>query len=134
MKPYIGISFRKKDKESFCEYAQRWRDIAEQVQPPLHEKEMTTLFINSLEFTPMYYARLIGSTTSDFVDLVTVGEAIDCAIKSGKLNDPEASKKTHSIRRETEVNMVGRPNANNPLLAPDEPRVNAVTNDGGLKI
>ncbi|KAK8547437.1 hypothetical protein V6N12_031574 [Hibiscus sabdariffa] len=63
----------KKDKESFREYAQRWRDIAAQVQPPLLEKETTTLFINSLESTPMYYARLVGSTTRDFVDLVTAG-------------------------------------------------------------
>ncbi|KAL4280964.1 hypothetical protein GQ457_03G023720 [Hibiscus cannabinus] len=97
----------KKDKESFREYAQRWRDIAAQVQPPLLEKETTTLFINSLESTPMYYARLVGSTTRDFADLVTAGEAIERAIKSGKLNDPEASKKTHNKRRETEVNMVG---------------------------
>ncbi|KAL4273866.1 hypothetical protein GQ457_13G018330 [Hibiscus cannabinus] len=96
---------RKKDKESLHEYAQRWRDIAAQVQPPLIEKETKTLFINSLESTPMYYARLVGSTTRDFADLVTTGEAIELAIKSGKLNDPEASKKTHNKRRETEVNM-----------------------------
>ncbi|KAL4303892.1 hypothetical protein GQ457_10G014080 [Hibiscus cannabinus] len=97
----------KNDKESFCEYAQRWRDIAAQVQPSLFEKETTTLFINSLESTPMYYAKLVGSTTRDFADLVTAGEAIERAIKSAKLNDPEASKKTHSKRRETEINMVG---------------------------
>ncbi|KAL4312735.1 hypothetical protein GQ457_01G014900 [Hibiscus cannabinus] len=97
----------KKDKESFREYAQRWRDVAAQVQPPLLEKETTTLFINSLESTPMYYARLVGSTTRDFADLVSAGKAIECAIKSGKLNDPEASKKIHSKRRETEFNMVG---------------------------
>ncbi|KAL4291434.1 hypothetical protein GQ457_14G017100 [Hibiscus cannabinus] len=96
----------KKDKESFREYAQRWRNIAAQVQPPLLEKETTNLFINSLESTHMYYARLVGITTRDFVDLVTAGEAIERAIKSGKLNYPEASKKTHNKRRETEVNMV----------------------------
>ncbi|KAL4348719.1 hypothetical protein GQ457_17G013990 [Hibiscus cannabinus] len=78
----------KKDKESFREYAQRWRDIAAQVQPPLLEKETTTLFINSLESTPMYYARLVGSTTRDFADLVTAGEAIERAIKSERLISP----------------------------------------------
>ncbi|KAL4378275.1 hypothetical protein GQ457_02G027700 [Hibiscus cannabinus] len=95
----------KKDKESFHEYAQRWRDVAAQVQPPLLEKETTTLFINSLESTPMYYARIVGSTTKDFANLVSASEAIEHAIKSDKLNDPEASKKIHSKRRETEVNM-----------------------------
>ncbi|KAL4281094.1 hypothetical protein GQ457_03G012080 [Hibiscus cannabinus] len=97
----------KKDKQPFHEYAQRWRDIAARVQTPLLEKEMTTFFINSLESMLMYYARLVGSTTRDFVDIVTADEAIERAIKSGKLNDFEASKKTHSKRRETEVNMVG---------------------------
>ncbi|KAL4375941.1 hypothetical protein GQ457_02G028720 [Hibiscus cannabinus] len=87
--------------------AQRWRDVAAQVKPPLLEKETTTLFINSLESTPMYYAKHVGSTTRDFVDLMSAGEAIEHAIKSGKLNDPEASKKINSKRREIEVNIVG---------------------------
>ncbi|KAL4341280.1 hypothetical protein GQ457_08G026200 [Hibiscus cannabinus] len=56
---------------------------------------------------PMYYARLVGSTTRDLANLMMADEEIEHAIKSGKLNDLEASKKTHSKRRETEVNMVG---------------------------
>ncbi|XP_052488615.1 uncharacterized protein LOC128041902 [Gossypium raimondii] len=39
----------KKSNESFRQYAQRWREVAVQVQPPLLEKEMTTLFINTLK-------------------------------------------------------------------------------------
>ena len=30
-----------KDRESFKEYAQRWREVAAQVIPPMEEKEMT---------------------------------------------------------------------------------------------
>ncbi|WRX11766.1 Retrotransposon gag domain - like 10 [Theobroma cacao] len=41
-------TMEKKQSESFKEYAQRWRDIAAQVQPPLTDKEITVLFINTL--------------------------------------------------------------------------------------
>ncbi|KAK8659040.1 hypothetical protein V6N13_029255 [Hibiscus sabdariffa] len=97
----------KKDKESFLEYAQRWRNMAAQVQSPLLEKETTTLFIKSLETAPMFYAKLVGSTTRDFADMVAAGEAIERAIKSGKLSDPEVPKKVYAKKRENEVNMVG---------------------------
>ncbi|XP_050875250.1 uncharacterized protein LOC127078874 [Lathyrus oleraceus] len=35
------------DKESFKEYAQRWRELASQVEPPLAEKELAELFIDT---------------------------------------------------------------------------------------
>ncbi|XP_040948593.1 uncharacterized protein [Gossypium hirsutum] len=42
-------NIEKKPSESFRQYAQRWREVAVQVQPPLLEKEMTMLFINTLK-------------------------------------------------------------------------------------
>ena len=36
-----------KDEESFKEYAQRWREIAAQISPPLEEKELTKIYLNS---------------------------------------------------------------------------------------
>ncbi|KAA3466163.1 Gag-pro-like protein [Gossypium australe] len=42
-------NMEKKISESFRQYAQRWREIAIQVQPPLLEKETTMLFINTLK-------------------------------------------------------------------------------------
>ncbi|KAL4303270.1 hypothetical protein GQ457_10G008440 [Hibiscus cannabinus] len=90
----------KKDKESFREYAQRWRNMVAQVQPPLLEKETTTLFIKSLETAHMFYTKVVGSTTRDFADLVAAGEAIERAIKSGRLSDPEVSKKAYAKKRE----------------------------------
>jgi len=38
----------KKDGETFKEYAQRWRGVATQVQPPLSKKEVVTMFIDTL--------------------------------------------------------------------------------------
>ncbi|KAA0051907.1 Gag-pro-like protein [Cucumis melo var. makuwa] len=39
----------KKSLESFKEYAQRWRDMTVEVQPPLTDKEMKSIFINALQ-------------------------------------------------------------------------------------
>jgi len=49
-------SLFKKSIETFKEYAQRWRELAAQVEPPLHENEMTTMFIETLQ-SP-YYERV----------------------------------------------------------------------------
>jgi len=62
----------KKSAETFKEYAQRWRELAAQVKPPLHEKEMTTMFIEMLQ-TP-FYEHVLGRVSSNFSDIVTIGE------------------------------------------------------------
>ncbi|RDY10804.1 hypothetical protein CR513_04605, partial [Mucuna pruriens] len=36
------------EQEVFKEYAQRWRELVAQVQPPLIEKEIVTMFIDML--------------------------------------------------------------------------------------
>ena len=45
-------SMCKKGHESFKEYAQRWRDLAAQVAPPMTEKEMITILVDTL---PVFY-------------------------------------------------------------------------------
>jgi len=47
------------DQETFKAYAQRWRNIAAQVSPPLDEKELTRIFINTL--SPFYYNMMVAS-------------------------------------------------------------------------
>ena len=37
-----------KDKETFKEYAQRWRELIAQINPHLEEKEMTMIFLKTL--------------------------------------------------------------------------------------
>ena len=83
-------SLRKKDLESFKEYAQRWREIAAQVQPPLSNREMVTLFIDTLG--DPYYEMMIGSIFSNFLDIVMTGERIEARIRSGKIAQSATSK------------------------------------------
>ncbi|RDX75148.1 hypothetical protein CR513_45013, partial [Mucuna pruriens] len=38
----------KRDTKTFKEYGQWWREVAAHVQPPLSEKEMVTMYIDTL--------------------------------------------------------------------------------------
>ncbi|XP_050909513.1 uncharacterized protein LOC127123326 [Lathyrus oleraceus] len=42
------LSISQKDSESFKEYAQRWRETASQVEPPLTEKELADWFVDTM--------------------------------------------------------------------------------------
>ena len=55
----ILIRIKKKSGESFREYAQRWRELAAQVQPPMVENEMIKWFIDNLK--PLYYEKMIST-------------------------------------------------------------------------
>ncbi|RDX81753.1 hypothetical protein CR513_37526, partial [Mucuna pruriens] len=72
----------KHEDENFKEYAQRWREIAIQVQPPIFEKEMVTMFIDTLQ-SP-FYDKVIGNVSSNFSDLVVIEERIEVGIRQGK--------------------------------------------------
>ncbi|XP_014519743.1 uncharacterized protein LOC106776790 [Vigna radiata var. radiata] len=77
----------KKESESFREYAQRWREIAAQVEPPRSDKEMTTIFLNTLQ--PPFYEHMISSASSSFADIVVIGERVEGGIRNGKITlDP----------------------------------------------
>ncbi|KAK8671021.1 hypothetical protein V6N13_037632 [Hibiscus sabdariffa] len=55
-------SMEQKPNESFRQYAQRWRDMAAQVQPPLLESEVTLLFVNTLKDD--FYDRMLDHAPS----------------------------------------------------------------------
>jgi hypothetical protein len=76
-------NLEKRDKESIREYAQRWRDLAAQVHPPLLDKEMVTLFANTLK--DPYYEHVMGSSAQQFTDVVVVAKRIEQGVKSGKI-------------------------------------------------
>ncbi|KAL4303045.1 hypothetical protein GQ457_10G009660 [Hibiscus cannabinus] len=57
-----------KPNESLRQYAQRWRDVAAQVQPPIQENEITPMFIDTLK--GVLYDRLIGQPAVSFADIV----------------------------------------------------------------
>ncbi|XP_052735555.1 uncharacterized protein LOC128197540 [Vigna angularis] len=91
----------KKESESFREYAQRWRESAAQVEPPLSDKEMTIIFLNTLQ-TP-FYEHMIGSVSLSFTDIVVIGERVESGIRSGKIAlGPElvASLNGYGLRHE----------------------------------
>ncbi|XP_020207903.1 uncharacterized protein LOC109792866 [Cajanus cajan] len=88
-------SLSKKGDESFKTYAQRWREMVEQVEPSLSDKEMVTMFINSL--SGPYYEKMKGNTPTLFADIVTIGDRVEQGLKSGKIGKfPESQgyKKT----------------------------------------
>jgi len=74
----------KKDAESFKEYAQRWKELASQVEHPLHDKEMVAMFVNTLQ--PPFYEHMVGNVSSNFVDIIIIGERIEIELKNGKFS------------------------------------------------
>ncbi|XP_058762353.1 uncharacterized protein LOC131635725 [Vicia villosa] len=76
-----------KNNESFKEYAQKWRELAARVQPPMLEREMMDMFTNTLE--GQYYSAC--SASSSFADLVMIGERIESGIKVGRIQNTSAA-------------------------------------------
>ena len=74
----------KREHESFKEYAQRWRDLAAQVAPPMVEREMVTMMVDTLPV--FYYEKIVGYMPSSFTDLVFAGERIEVGLKRGKFD------------------------------------------------
>ncbi|XP_052727606.1 uncharacterized protein LOC128193339 [Vigna angularis] len=73
----------KKDNETFKEYAQRWRELAAQVESPLYDKEMVAMFVNTLQ-SP-FYEHMVGNVSSNFANIVIIGERIEIGLKNGKI-------------------------------------------------
>ncbi|KAA0046903.1 Gag-pro-like protein [Cucumis melo var. makuwa] len=104
----------KKSSESFKEYAQRWRDMVVEVQPPLTDKEMTSMFMNTLRAP--FYERMIGNASTNFSDIIVIGERIEYGIKHGRLAEATTEyggikKGTISKMKEGEVHAIGFPNS-----------------------
>ena len=74
----------KRESESFKEYAQHWRDLAAQVAPPMVEREMITMMVDTL--LVFYHEKLVGYMPFSFADLVFAGERIEVGLKRGKFN------------------------------------------------
>jgi len=69
----------KKKHDSFKEYAQRWRDLASQVAPPMMEREMITMIVDALSV--FYYEKMVGYTPSSFADLVFACERMEVGLR-----------------------------------------------------
>ena len=93
-------NMEKKTSETFNEYAHKWRDLAAQVQPPMTDKELNKMFLNTLK-TP-YYDQMIRNFNKDFSDVVSAGKIIEAEVKQGKIE----AKKQLPKRKEGETYMV----------------------------
>ena len=67
----------------FREYAHKWKDLAAQVQPPMIDKELNKMFLNTLKAP--YYDRMIGNSNTNFSNMVFVREMIENEVKLGKI-------------------------------------------------
>ncbi|XP_017624933.1 uncharacterized protein LOC108468562 [Gossypium arboreum] len=94
-------NIEKKSNESFRQYAQRWREVATQVQPLLLEKETTMLFISTLKAP--FINHMLGGMTKSFTDKVMSGEMIENAIRSGKIEAGESIRRSALKKRENKV-------------------------------
>ncbi|RDX97072.1 hypothetical protein CR513_20199, partial [Mucuna pruriens] len=96
----------KTESEGFKDYSQRWCELAAQVKPLLTEKEMVSMFIETL-LSP-FYDKAVGSVESNFADLVTVGERIESGLKHGRIagNLTGPGRKPAPERRKGETNAV----------------------------
>lgn len=78
--------------ESFKEYAQKWRDLAGRVQPPLADRELVDMFMSTL--TGPFYSHLLGSSSSGFTELILIGEHVENGIRIGKIQGSTSSGTT----------------------------------------
>ncbi|XP_045796967.1 uncharacterized protein LOC123891170 [Trifolium pratense] len=104
-----------KEGEPFRVYAQRWRELAAQVRPPLLEAELVDIFTNTLQGA--YFERMVGSVSSNFSDLVKIGERIEIGIKSGKI---QTNLGNHNTSKEPA----------NSFVKKEEGETNVVTHKG----
>jgi len=100
---------QKKNDETFKQYAQRWRTLVAQVQPPLTLLEMCLYFLGTL--SAPYVRSMAGTTYRDFVDLIAAGERIKILAKVRKLpveqaGNNQAKKAPLSKKKELDVNQI----------------------------
>ena len=64
--------------EGFKTYAQKWRDLAGRVKPPLSDRELVDMFLGTL--SGPFFKHLIGSSSDGFTELIMTGERVEAGI------------------------------------------------------
>ena len=75
--------------EGFKDYAQKWRDLAGRVQPPLSDRELVDMFLGTL--SGLFFNHMIGSSSYGFTELILTGERVEVGILSGKIHKGTSS-------------------------------------------
>lgn len=63
----------------------QWRELEAQVQPPLIDKELVNMFMDTLQSS--YSKIMVGIVSSSFVDPLKDGERIESGLKNGRIQD-----------------------------------------------
>lgn len=82
---YQMTKVKKLSSESFCDYAQKWRRMAAQVNPLMDENEMVMTFID-IQDVP-YYERVLAGIGKSFSKIIKHGEMAEMGLKAGKIKD-----------------------------------------------
>ena len=95
----------KKPTETFKDYAQRWRMVASQVQPPLIQSELCSYFLRTLQ-NP-YYKYMVGTHVTYFSNLIEIGERIDANVREGRITyQDDIRKGQNGKKKEGDVSFV----------------------------
>ncbi|XP_050919740.1 uncharacterized protein LOC127137311 [Lathyrus oleraceus] len=89
-----------KSSKTFKEYAERWREMASRVRPALTDVELVDIFMST--FQGLYYEKIVGSSSSNFSDIVTIGKCIENGLKTGKIaivDSQTMAKKSQGLLR-----------------------------------
>ena len=82
-------SMKKGPDEEYKEYANKWKNVASMVRPPLTNREENSMFVHTLP-SP-YYDMLIVNTFVEFGDLMYSVGRIEDGIKRGRIVDTRAT-------------------------------------------
>ncbi|XP_050875848.1 uncharacterized protein LOC127079504 [Lathyrus oleraceus] len=100
-----------RSNETFKEYAQCWHEMASRVRPTLSNNELVDIFMGTLQ--GLYFEKMIGSSSTNFTDMVTIGERVESELKSGKIIDTTTHQTTNkrphggfAKKKEGEENVV----------------------------
>ena len=114
----------------FREYVHKWRDLAAQVQPPMTDKELNKIFLNTLNAP--YYDRMMGNLNTNFSDMVSAGEMIESRVKLDKIKSAEAKKPTPKKMKEKCMQCLTKEKHITPLTHDSQTRaINHTTNIPG---
>ena len=92
--------------EGFKDYAQKLRDLAGRVQPPLSKRDLVDMFLGTL--SGPFFNHLIGSSFAGFTELILTSERVEAGIRSGKTQKdvPASTAVRKPFTRKKEVSAV----------------------------
>lgn len=102
----------RKPQESIREFAQRWMLVADQVKPPLEDKEMANEFLNTLK--PEYHERLASHINYDIFEMVEAVERMEKRPQVSRSSDSTREEKNNFRKREDSVNVLSTPANSGP--------------------